>query len=148
MKLQIVILFFVLGATCRSSHSAGDAATASTNAPGPASKDTVQKSFDSLRDPFWPVNWQPAEFGRPQGKPQVGPSVALKWAEATKLLQVTALSRSPKGQYIAIVKNVGVVEEGDVISIHYGNAVYKWTVRGITAAGIETEKLGVYPLTP
>lgn len=99
--------------------------------------------FEQLRDPFWPIGWRPD--ARPDGKATVSPAVPLKWAEAKKRLQLTGVIRTNAGKRMASIKGVGVVEEGDVISVHFENAVYRWLVRTITDTEIVTEQLGVSP---
>jgi len=97
-----------------------------------------------LRDPFWPIGWAPANFGQLD----VGESgeALTKWEEARRLLQVSGLSRNARGKYVAIIKGVGVVEEGDTVSVTYGDLTYKWRIRAITSRGIEPERIGAFPV--
>ena len=93
-----------------------------------------------LRDPFWPIGWEPPPESGPIDS---SPKSPIQWAEATKKIKVTALSRTADGDYVAILKGVGLIEKDDVISIQHEGLMYSWQVSEITAAGVKTKQLGV-----
>jgi hypothetical protein len=115
-----------------------------TNGPAPTSSQG-EMPMQLLRDPFWPVGWAPANFGQ-IGVEEGGQEALAKWEEARKLLKMSGMSRTADGRYAAILKGIGVVQEGDTVSVNYGDLVYRWRVCAITSSGINTEKIGAFPL--
>jgi hypothetical protein len=97
-----------------------------------------------LRDPFWPVGWAPPNFGQ-IGIEEGDRNALAKWAEARKQLLVTGLSRGADGKFVAILKGIGVVQEGDTVSVNYGDLTYKWRLRSISSDGIDPERIGAFP---
>jgi len=125
---------------------AGAALTAPGRAPGQTNQTAGASAPHALlRDPFWPVGWQPAYVG-PLDATKPGKSVLARWEEAAKLLQPTGLSRNADGKYMSIIKGVGAVEEGDVVAVNFGGVTYKWTIRSISPQGLVIDKLGVQPM--
>ena len=102
----------------------------------------AEVQLSMLRDPFWPVGWTPPNYGRIKSK-QADDDLT-KWEMARKHLEITALSAKVGGGFVAIIKNVGVIEEGDPLSVTYEGLVYKWKVTSITGKGIVTERVGVF----
>ncbi len=99
---------------------------------------------DSMRDPFWPIGWKPAPMETISGaKPEARPKGPIRWDEATKMLELTALMKLSDDQYVATLKGIGTVEAGDTISVNYGGLTYRWEVRSITDRGIAPRRLGV-----
>ena len=96
-----------------------------------------------LRDPFWPVGWVPPKMERVTFKSPALPQQPVRWEEVARKLEVSALSQLPDGRHIAVLKNIGLVEAGDTISVNYGGLTYRWEVRAVTAAGIQTKRVGV-----
>jgi hypothetical protein len=141
--LLMAVLLGIAAVGRAASTNETSAAAAPTNAPAFSLESISGQDFERLRDPFWPVGWRP-EAKDPTRKADLSPAVAMKWAEARKLLQVTGFGRTTGGRRMAIIKGVGVVEEGDVISVHFEGAVYRWAVRSITETEIVTEKIGAY----
>jgi len=105
----------------------------------------------SLRDPFWPVGWTPPKPVAAAPVPHQAPVAPkqnrspVRWEEARKLLKVTGLSKTTEGKAFAILKDVGVVEESDIVTVTLDGLVYKWRVTGVTEDGIVPEQIGVYP---
>jgi len=93
------------------------------------------------RDPFWPVGWTPP--------PKItdttikGPQSPIRWADAARLLEVSALSESADGTYFAIIKGQGVVEKGDFVAVRFNGLTYRWKVIEISGTGLRTERIGV-----
>ena len=97
------------------------------------------------RDPFWPIGWEPPHMG-PVTANTPTKSVLTNWDEARALLQVTGLSKTRDGKYLAILKRIGVVEEGDTVSVNFRGLNYKWKIASVTSKGIVPERIGVYPV--
>ena len=120
---------------------ASDAAT-STQATRPAKIRPGQLPPGTVRDPFWPVGWTPpviVEDPKEEAKPK--PNL-VEWEEATKQLQISGVFKQGK-RHLAILKGVGVVEEGDIISVNHKDLTYRWRVSSISPAGIMPKKLDV-----
>lgn len=100
---------------------------------------------DTLRDPFWPVAWQPAAFGTANPNLDRDQGGIRKWHDAIRRVNISGLIRAADGSYLANVPGVGVVEVGDLIWVEYEDMVYKWRVRAITEKGIVPERLSVSP---
>jgi len=115
-------------------------------ASGPSAEATGTNAVLTLtRDPFWPVGWEPPRLGRVTTNAPVK-DVLTKWDKARAILQVTGLSKSADGKYFAILKGIGVVEEGDTVSVNYMGLIYKWKITSVTSKGIVPERIGVYPI--
>lgn len=97
------------------------------------------------RDPFWPVGWEPPQMGPVTGDMPTK-SLLTNWDEARALLQVTGLSKTRDGKYLAILKRIGVVEQGDTVSVNFRGLNYKWKIASVTSKGIVPERIGVYPV--
>lgn len=97
-----------------------------------------------LRDPFWPIGWQPKDWGH---SPKAAEKIQglKKWELAAKQIFIKGISRSPNGKYFALIKDIGVVEEGDVMAVDYGGLTYRWTIKEVTKNGIVPVKLDVVP---
>lgn len=118
------------------------AATESTNSA--AGSEPNLGDLESRRDPFWPIGWKPVPAGTVQDvASDVHPKGPIRWDEASKLLEMTALTALPNGQHVAVLKGIGVVEAGDKVSVNYGGLTYRWQVRSITDEGIIPVRLGV-----
>lgn len=111
----------------------------------PAEVDGSNSVLTLTRDPFWPVGWEPPVPGKVSANTTVE-NVPTKWDEARALLQLTGLSKSLNGKYLAILKGIGVVEEGETVSVHLKGLNYKWKITSITSKGIVPERMGVYPI--
>jgi hypothetical protein len=95
----------------------------------------------AIRDPFWPIGWEPPPLNT--GPVDVTPKSPIQWEDAKNTIRVTALSKTVNGDYVAILKGVGLVEKGDVISISHKGLMYRWTVSDVTALGVKTTQLDV-----
>ena len=102
-------------------------------------------SLETLRDPFWPVGWEPPPKVAPTPGVVHQPKSPIRWDEARKHIRITGLSKTSDGDYFAILKKIGVVEAGDVVAVTLDDLVYRWRVTKITNKGIVPEKIGVFP---
>ncbi len=139
----VVIAVSVL---CGSAYSQATPATpaAATNALPISQIDSA-----SLRDPFWPVGFQPA---RPKEEKVETPVEMPEepvieetplWEDAIKTLIIRGIMQKGAG-YVAMI-NDQVISENDAISSEYKNRRYTWRVTRITQTKVKFEKLSVYP---
>lgn len=115
-----------------------------TNAPAPIA---AADPLDQLRDPFWPIGWTPppvdAAAAAASDDSANRPKGPIRWEEATKHLTVRGLTELPNGKFVASIAGVGVVEEGDRITLEFEGLNYHWRVQSISRAGIVPKRLGV-----
>lgn len=106
---------------------------------------TVAQADDmsSLRDPFWPPDYTPApvidEDPVVAVTEQPVPEKA-KWPT----LEVKGITKTPRG-YVAIIEDVGVVEEGQTISLKKGSFVFSWKINKITQERLDFKQLDIRP---
>ncbi len=112
----------------------GEPTPAATNAP----PDAI--SPQTLRDPFWPVGFRPVPVSKKQVSEQ-----ASRIRELTRwpTLALRGITRTGKGEYIAIIDGIGLAEPGDIISMRRGGLIYRWRINDITADGISRTRLDV-----
>lgn len=121
-----------------------DMEAAATHAPLNEQPDRSDIDLSAFRDPFWPVGWTPPKASP---VPRVTRSASpIRWDDATRMLEVTAMTQNSAGAYVAILRGIGVVEVGDTVSVTLGDLVYRWEVREITNKGIVPRRLGVTAL--
>lgn len=125
-----------MAALSRAAVYASDSATTNavatgapaTNSPaaGPVATDGVPLPSVSTNGP-----------SSPAGLTNALSADAVDWEAARKQLKISGTSGRP-GAYVALV-NQRVVNAGDVVTVHYGNRVYHWTVRAITLDHVQFE---------
>jgi hypothetical protein len=95
-----------------------------------------------LRDPFWPVGYEPK--GQDEATPDkpVVEAVKAVWPK----LVVKGISRDAQGGYQALLDPVGIVKPGQDIKIVRGRLVYSWHISSIDGSGVKHRKAGVRPL--
>ena len=135
--------------------AATDAAPAAVEVPSPApsappgiaepqantnTADAPPELLTSVRDPFWPVGFSPVPVSEKQVSERVSRIRELtQWPK----LELRGITRTGKGEYIAILNGIGLVEPGDIISMRRDGLIYRWRVNDITAAGISRTRLDV-----
>jgi hypothetical protein len=109
-------------------------------APSMAKPESTTSTEAALRDPFWPVGFTPSP------KTVLNPSLAksrirsqTRWPKLT----LRGITRTGKGDYIAIIDGIGLVEPGDVVSKREDNLIYRWRINTINAKGISRTRLDV-----
>ncbi|MDA0991001.1 MAG: hypothetical protein O3A51_09645 [Verrucomicrobia bacterium] len=105
-----------------------------------ANAPSVSAAFKQRRDPLWPIGWKPAPV---QTVYDASPKSPIRWKEASRKIELSALSKSADGTYFVIVKGIGVVEQGDVIAIALDGLTYRWTVKEINERGLVPVRLNV-----
>lgn len=105
------------------------------------------------RDPFWPVGYQEPdprkllqEIVKKEEikKEEIKKTIEISWPT----LEVTAVFKTPQGKWMATIRGIGMVEEGDLIRVRKGEAWYRWKIRGINEKGIRYDRLDVVPIQP
>ncbi|MCE9614998.1 MAG: hypothetical protein K8T26_12020 [Lentisphaerae bacterium] len=138
MTVAVALGIFSLGA--HSAESQSDIVQAVS--ADPAALDLA--ALSRLRDPFWPIGWTPPPVEDTRNsQPTTQLKGPVRWEEATRMLEPTALTQLPSGQYLAVLKGIGVVEVGDNVAVKYGGLVYRWEIKSITSEGIVPQRLGV-----
>lgn len=113
-----------------------------------AREQTIEDQINAAalwRDPFWPVGWQPPNFGIDPSKLRAR-SNEIMWERAARMLKISGISRTREGGYLAVVKGVGIVEAGDVISVRFNGLRYRWRVEEVTQDSIVPIRIGTKPL--
>lgn len=102
------------------------------------------------RDPFWPVGYVP-----PPPTPTVDLEAERRRLEAERQRQemakriewpsltLTGITHAGNQNFIAVIEGIGLVEQGDIVSIHKGDLIYQWRINQIKANGITSTRLGV-----
>lgn len=100
--------------------------------------------YDQIRDPFWPNGHaRKVEPKVDASKPDQSPQQTViepKWPK----LKLKAITTTPKG-HIAIIDQVGLVEEGQVIKRRVDNVVYTWRIDKITEKGFTYTQVDAGP---
>ena len=144
--VALAALIGILGASVSAQDSStnavpgADAAATETNAPEVA-----------IRDPFWPVGYR-----KPDPKKEEVKKVEEKKKEEIKqalniswpALDVTAVSKTPQGSYIAMIKGIGMVEEGDTVRVRKEGLIYRWKITTISEKGMAFKKVDATPIKP
>jgi hypothetical protein len=133
--------------------AAPDASASAADTPAPTDTDphaagapadgTASPAGAVERDPFWPVGWVPPPEKASSLPADFAPKSPIRWQDAIRQLEVTALTELPGGGYVAIMKGIGVVERGDTIAVNLSGLTYRWKVESITSEGIVPERIGV-----
>ena len=103
----------------------------------PATAEDVEVPIErKLRDPFWPINYQPKTATVPvkPGDPKPRPvDITPDWVKAEKQLNISGvvIDRTGKKEPFAIV-NGNVITVDDVLTMESRKFIYIWTVKGIT----------------
>ena len=128
------------------------AAEAGDNAPQAKAGNTAAKT--QPRDPFWPIGYTP-EVPIDQQALDAAAAAAeaarraaeIDWRGAQRKIQATAFSRKGSRHY-AFLRNHGLVEEGDIITVKHKVHVYKFRIGRINERGFSTERVDVQSVTP
>lgn len=99
----------------------------------------------TLRDPFWPVGYQPVSLEQQQAKAaEMEIATRAQWPE----LPLRAISHAGRQRFIAFIDKIGLVEAGDVVLMQEDGLVYRWRIESITEDGIVSTRLGVTQVAP
>lgn len=101
----------------------------------PAAGTNNAKNVSVLRDPFWPVGYQPASMPgsveKDVEKTLTAASGSTDWKAAMKQVVINGVSSRSGNEYVAVINNE-VKTVGESISVFYDGVRYTWTVQSIT----------------
>lgn len=160
--LVLIVIVTLGGRLAMADEAAATATAADTNATATATAEATPTAqavltnapaavvaadpLDQLRDPFWPIGWTPPPVdatATAANNDAARPKGPIRWEEATKRLSLRGLTELPNGKFVASIAGVGVVEEGDRITLEFEGLNYHWRVQSISRAGIVPKRLGV-----
>lgn len=126
----------------------GTPPTPAASAPAELTNAVNASAAPAVRDPFWPIGFAPSKpevvaVSRPAAGKPVRP--APDWEAATRKLRVTGISEK-KGTFFALLKNIGLVQAGEIIKVKDEIYVYTFRISAITASGIEHVRLEAQPI--
>ncbi|MBP7828885.1 MAG: hypothetical protein KA248_03090 [Kiritimatiellae bacterium] len=121
-------------------------------APAELSADMVPpEAPPAVRDPFWPVGYEPPPPPRPEEAVSptgaVPVSATLQWQEALKTVAVQGIMRTGPSSHVAMV-NGQVVGAGDTVSVVYGGREYRWRVVSVGEEGVSFARVEPEPPAP
>jgi hypothetical protein len=132
----------VAGAT--NSPVAADALPGNVETAASTNAAPTNAVVEALRDPFWPVGYEPApeipedEIDRQQQEARL--RAATRWPK----LKLKGVTRSPQG-YLAILEGIGLVEPGQKVSQRLGRLVYRWQIDDVSERGVQYRRLEAVP---
>ena len=100
----------------------------------------IPAGFRDIRDPLLPPGYeQPEEEVDPQQEYRETVAAQITWPQ----LRLRGITHVGRENFIAILEEVGIVEQGEIVTLQRGNLVYAWRISAITAEGITTTRLHV-----
>ena len=118
---------------------------AQPTAPAPVQSEAA--NTQALRDPFWPIGFVPAD---PETVP-IRPTHTVQAPKAAPkiswpVLKISATMLSDQGGYCALISGVGVVKQGQDVSLVSGGVRYRWRIDSISKKSIVPTPLDATPL--
>ena len=119
-------------------------AVVSNGAPAPAQSipriDVHGDEFAALRDPFWPVGYNPLPEEEKIEQTKIADLKArINWPA----LPLRGITHGVGKRFIAIIDGVGLVEAGDIVVIEQDGLIYRWIIDKVSADGINSTRLDV-----
>jgi hypothetical protein len=122
--LPVLILVFIGFITCISWAKSSDGIN-----------DAKKSMVTVMRDPFWPVGYQPinrsGDVKNVTEKVLTASNGSTDWNAAMKQVVINGVSSRGGNEYVAVINNE-VKTVGETISITYGGTQYSWIVQSIT----------------
>jgi len=102
----------------------------------------AQNASELLRDPFWPVGWQPPrkEAKKPKPKKKITQD---QWVAARKQFKIQGFSKQRGGGQSLAVVDGNIVQAGERLTTNFRGRRFVFVVRRIDA---DTETLELRPL--
>ena len=91
---------------------------------------TEKEEAPVIRDPFWPVGYEPPKGEEPEEITLPPVETKPDWAAAEKALKINGVSSRSNQEAFAII-NGKVRAVGDNIAIRIGNRIYAWEIEAI-----------------
>ncbi|MFC1467383.1 hypothetical protein ACFLQY_01635 [Verrucomicrobiota bacterium] len=114
----------------------------------------TQDAPERLRDPFWPVGYEPEGWGAPVAEVAEGAagqgagsasSVDLAWDAALAKVKMAGVSR--KGNEVVVIINDRVRRVGSVVSVLHAGSRYRWRIDSVDKKGLLTlKRISVLPV--
>jgi len=99
----------------------------------------------AARDPFWPVGFFPVSESKVKEQEQINQLQSrIKWPK----LKLVGITKSSDNNYIAILEKIGIIEEGDIISVQKNDIIYRWKINTINNKGISRTQLSAKEILP
>jgi lipid II:glycine glycyltransferase (peptidoglycan interpeptide bridge formation enzyme) len=112
-----------------------------TNSVAVETKEEIKKNTSTFtRDPFWTVGYIPAPKSEQEQEQQITHMKSLiEWPK----LKLRGITRTSDNKYMAVLDKIGIVEEGDIISVQKDGLIYRWKIDSINDRGISSKRLNV-----
>jgi hypothetical protein len=131
--------------------TSGESTNAVTAAEGTNRIEEADAVLLGLRDPFWPVGYEPpppeperTDQEIEQAKVEEEIEKKIKWPA----LQLKGITHAGKDRYMAIVAGVGLVESGQTVSLRKDEMLYSWLVEEVSRKGLKFTRLEARPYQP
>ena len=92
-----------------------------------------------LRDPFWPIGYEPPRRGDTDVMEDDRVAVEVEWPD----MPVIGQSRAPDGTYRVLIRGVGVVSVGETVSVEHEGHWFHWRITAIDGRRVRSVRLGV-----
>ncbi len=131
MKIYMIKLLIVITATLLLYSDTNSVA---------AEEETKKDKSTFTRDPFWPVGYIPVPKSEKEKEQQITHMKSLiEWPK----LKLQGITRTGDDRYIAVLDKIGIIEEGDIISVQKDGLIYRWRIDKINDRGISPKRLNV-----
>jgi len=100
--------------------------------------------YNQVRDPFWPIGHARKIKPKVDTSKPVQPDQPKVFEPKWPKLKLKAITTTPKG-HIAIIAQVGLVEEGQVFSRKVENVIYTWRIDKISSKGFTYTQIEAKP---
>lgn len=102
--------------------------------------DVYGDAFSRLRDPFWPVGYNPLPEEEKIEQTKIADLKArINWPA----LPLRGVTHAGGKRFIAIIDGIGLVEAGDIVVIEQDGLIYRWIIDKVSADGINSTRLDV-----
>ena len=101
----------------------------------------IPDAIMEMRDPLLPVDYEAPkeEEVDAEAEQRLALQEQITWPQ----LQLRGITHAGRQKYFAIIDRIGIVEEGDTITLREGNLIYAWRIDSISEEGITTTRLHV-----
>jgi len=102
--------------------------------------EVIPADFATIRDPLVPPGYEAPSQDADPGALQLDAITAkIVWPS----LRLRGITHTGQGKFIAMIDQIGIVEEGDEIRMRQGVLLYTWRVDKIDANGLISTRLHV-----
>jgi hypothetical protein len=105
--------------------------------------ESIPEDFTEIRDPLVPPGITVTKVDRQEEDLQRDTMTAqIVWPQ----LQLKGITHTGRSNFIAIIDQVGIVEEGDLVQLRQGDLLYTWRIDRIKKEGIASTRMHVAPV--